>query len=191
MEAAKKQVQNMILEGADIIDVGGESTRPGHKRISDEEEIQRVSPIIEMIRKEFDVPVSLDTYKSGVAEAGIKAGAGLINDIWGLKFDEKMAGVIAKNNVSCCLMHNRDNKNYSEFMQELLNDLEESVDLALGHGIKADKIILDPGVGFAKSYEQNLLTIKKHQLSGKTGLSNSFRNIQKIRNRPYLRYRCR
>ena len=118
LDAALKHAEEMIKDGAAIIDVGGESTRPGYTLISDEEEIGRVTPVIEALKKEFDVPVSLDTYKSGVARAGIEAGADLINDIWGLKYDPKMAEVIAKGDVACCLMHNRDNSNYADFLKE-------------------------------------------------------------------------
>lgn len=152
--------EQMINDGADIIDVGGESTRPGYTLISDEEEIGRVVPVIEAIRERFDTVISLDTYKAGVAEAGIRAGADLINDIWGLKYDPKMAGVIAKGDVACCLMHNRDNSNYADFLKEWYDETAECVTLAKAAGIADDKIILDPGVGFGKTYEQNLITIK-------------------------------
>lgn len=152
--------EQMIKDGADIIDVGGESTRPGYTLISDEEEIGRVVPVIEAIRRRFDTVISLDTYKAGVAEAGIRAGADLINDIWGLKYDPKMAEVIAKGDVACCLMHNRDNSNYADFLKEWYDETAECVTLAKAAGIADDKIILDPGVGFGKTYEQNLITIK-------------------------------
>lgn len=152
--------EQMINDGADIIDVGGESTRPGYTLISDEEEIGRVVPVIEAIRERFDTVISLDTYKAGVAEAGIRAGADLINDIWGLKYDPKMAEVIAKGDVACCLMHNRDNSNYADFLKEWYDETAECVTLAKAAGIADDKIILDPGVGFGKTYEQNLITIK-------------------------------
>lgn len=161
VDAALKHTELMIQQGADIIDVGGESTRPGYTQITDEEEIDRVVPIIEGIKREFDIPVSLDTYKSHVAKAGIAAGVDLINDIWGLKYDEQMAEVIAKGNVACCLMHNRKDTLYQQFVDDVLADLKESVKLAKQTGIAEDKIILDPGVGFAKDYEQNLLIIKE------------------------------
>ena len=122
LNAALKHAELMIEQGASIIDVGGESTRPGYTMITDEEEISRVVPIIEGIKKEFDIPVSLDTYKSQVALAGIDAGADLINDIWGLKYDGGMAEVIAKGNVACCLMHNRKEVVYHHFVEEVLAD---------------------------------------------------------------------
>lgn len=158
-DKALKHVEEMLEEGMDIVDIGGESTRPGYTQISEEEEIARVVPVIEAIRRQFDVPISLDTYKSKVAEAGIAAGADLINDIWGLKYDKDMAGIIAKSGVPCCLMHNRRDTEYQNFMQEVTADLAESVRLAKQAGIAEDKIILDPGVGFAKSYDNNLEVI--------------------------------
>lgn len=158
-DRALKHVEEMLEQGADIIDIGGESTRPGYTMLSEEEEIERVVPILEAVKAEFDVPVSLDTYKSGVALAGIGAGADLINDIWGLKFDNKIADVISESGLPCCLMHNRKNTDYGIFMQDVAADLAETVHLAQRAGIADDKIILDPGVGFAKSYEQNLEVI--------------------------------
>lgn len=155
-DKALRHVEKMIAEGADIIDVGGESTRPGYTQLSDGEEIARVIPIIESIKANFDVPVSLDTYKSQVASAGIQAGVDLINDIWGLRYDNKIASVIAGSGLPCCLMHNRDNTDYSNFMQDVAADLAETIQIAERAGIADDKIILDPGVGFAKTYEQNL-----------------------------------
>ncbi len=153
-------VEEMVKEGADIIDIGGESTRPGYTIISGEEETARVVPVIQAVKKEFDVPVSLDTYKSEVAAAGIAAGADMINDIWGLKWDERIAGVIADSELPCCLMHNRKNKEYRNFMQDVTEDLAKTLQLAQQAGIARDRIILDPGVGFAKTYEQNLEVIR-------------------------------
>lgn len=156
IEVARTHVKQMIEEGADLIDVGGESTRPDHTPVSEEEEIKRVIPIIEMIRDEFDVAISIDTYKANVAEAAIQAGAGLINDVWGFKADSRMAEVAAQYGVPCCLMHNRDNKNYGHLMEEVLEDLRESIAIAKAAGVKEEQIILDPGIGFAKTLEQNL-----------------------------------
>lgn len=156
---ALKHTKEMLDDGMAIVDIGGESTRPGYTKISDEEEIERIVPVIEAVKREFDVPISVDTYKGGVAKAAIEAGADLINDIWGLKYDDKMADVIAKGNVACCLMHNRENQDYTNFRQDLLRDLEETIEIAKKAGIADDKIILDPGVGFAKSYENNLEAI--------------------------------
>ena len=159
-DRALKHVEEMIAEGMDIVDIGGESTRPGgYTLLSDEEEIARVVPMIEAVKANFDIPISLDTYKSGVAEAGIRAGADLINDIWGLKYDRHMAEVIAKSGLPCCLMHNKNNTEYQDFYPDMLRETAECVKLAKEAGIADDKIILDPGVGFGKNYEQNLETI--------------------------------
>lgn len=148
--------KEMIKEGADIIDIGGESTRPNHTPVEEEEEIKRVVPIIEALSKEIDVPISIDTYKSKVAECAIKAGASLINDVWGFKKDKNMAKVAAKYDVACCLMHNRNDKNYTNFMEDVLKDLQESIDIALEAGVKKENIMIDPGFGFAKEPSQNL-----------------------------------
>lgn len=156
MDDALKHTEQMIRDGAAIIDVGGESTRPGYQMLSDEEEMERVVPVITKIKSEFDIPVSLDTYKSKVAQAGIAAGADLINDIWGLKYDPVMARVIAEGNVACCLMHNREKAEYTNYMEDVLGDLAETIQIAQNAGIMQDRIILDPGVGFGKTYENNL-----------------------------------
>lgn len=161
IEKAVHQAKLMIKEGASIIDVGGESTRPNHTVISVEEEINRVVPIIEALKKEIDIPISIDTYKSEVAEAAVKAGADLINDVWGFKKDCNMAKVAAKYNVPCCLMHNRENKEYKSFMEDVIYDLKECVEIAIKAGVKKENIILDPGVGFAKSLEQNIQVVNE------------------------------
>lgn len=157
---ALKRARQMVLEGADIIDVGGESTRPGHEQITDEEEIERIVPVIEAIKRHMDIPVSIDTYKSAVARAAIEAGADMVNDIWGLKYDPEMAKVIAKTGVACCLMHNRKTADYEHFIEDCLNDLKETIRLAKEAGIPDEKMILDPGIGFGKTYEHNLLALK-------------------------------
>ncbi len=160
LDHALQQAERMVEEGASILDVGGESTRPNHIKISSEEEIERVCPVIEALKQRFDVPVSLDTYKSDVAVAGIEAGADLLNDIWGLKWDGTMAKVIADAGIACCLMHNRRESVYNDLVEDVLNDLRECVDLALAAGIARDKIMLDPGIGFAKDLDQNLSVMK-------------------------------
>ena len=124
LDRALKRTEEMIKEGAALIDIGGESTRLGFVTVSDQEEIERVAPVIEAVKKSFDIPVSLDTYKYEVAKAGIAAGADLINDIWGLKKDEKMAGLIADTNVACCLMHNRKDMDYTNFLDDVTIDME-------------------------------------------------------------------
>lgn len=160
MEQSLRHVEQMITEGAAIIDIGGESTRPGYTMISDEEEIARVVPVIEAVKKNFDIPVSIDTYKSKVAEAACVAGADLINDIWGLTYDDEMAAVVKKYDKAVCIMHNRKQMDYQDFLQDWKADLQRSIAIAKEAKIADDKIILDPGVGFAKTYEMNLLAIK-------------------------------
>lgn len=161
LDAALKHAEEMIRDGADILDIGGESTRPGHIQITEEAEIERIVPIVEKLHTEFEVPLSIDTYKSPVAEAAVIAGADLVNDIWGLTYDERMAGVIAKHDVACCLMHNREQAQYQKFLPDVLMDLEKSISIARMAGIEKDQIILDPGVGFGKTYEMNLEIIKE------------------------------
>lgn len=180
VDAALKHTEKMISDGCDILDIGGESTRPGHVQISDEEEIERVVPVIEAIKNNFDVPVSLDTYKSRVAAAGISAGADMINDIWALQYgllndknnensDENincspMGRLIAESGVPCVLMHNRVKANYTDFLKDVESDLMRCVDAAILAGIDRDKIILDPGIGFGKTYEQNLQLMNDLQI---------------------------
>ena len=161
LDAALFHAEEMIKDGAALIDVGGESTRPGYTMISDEEEISRVAPVIHALKERFDVPVSLDTYKSGVAKAGIEAGADLINDIWGLMYNNSpdMGEVIAKAGIPCCLMHNRTEADYTDFLSDYLEDNKAIIRKAKKFGIGDDKIILDPGVGFGKTYEHNLAAI--------------------------------
>ena len=159
VDAAVKRAKEMVEEGADIIDIGGESTRPGADYVSEEEEIERVVPIIKAIKKELDVLISIDTYKSKTAEAAIKAGADIINDVWGFKKDSNMAKVAAEYNIPCILMHNREPKPYKNLMKDLIDDLIESINIALDAGVKRENIILDPGIGFAKTYEENLIVM--------------------------------
>ena len=164
VEKGIKHAKEMIEFGADIIDVGGESTRPNHTPVGEEEEIERVVPVIEALKREIDVPISIDTYKGKVAEAALKAGASLINDIWGFKKDEYIAEVTAKYGATCCLMHNRDNTVYNNLIDDILKDLQDSIIIALNAGVKRENIILDPGIGFGKNYEQNLETMQKLQV---------------------------
>ncbi len=164
LDAALFQTEKMIKQGAAIIDVGGESTRPNYTRIEDEEEIARIVPVIEAIKERFDTVISLDTYKSAVAKAGLAAGADLINDIWGLKWDGSMAKVIADANACACLMHNRKDTSYTDYLADVMEDLGETLRMAEEAGISRDKIMLDPGIGFAKTLEQNRLLMKKMEL---------------------------
>lgn len=161
VEAAALRAREMVAEGADIIDVGGESTRPGHTRISDEEEIARVVPVIERIKAELDVPVSVDTYKIAVAGAAVKAGADLINDIWGFRYDEGLARLTAEAGLPCVLMDNRTEPVTGDIMEAMKATLVESIEIARRAGVADENIILDPGIGFGKTYEQNLTAINR------------------------------
>lgn len=165
LDKAIDHAAQMIEEGAAIIDVGGESTRPGYTKISDEEEIERVVPILEALKKRFDIPLSVDTYKSQVAKASFEAGADLLNDIWGLKYDTEIAGIVAAYQKPVCLMHNRleipkmgngDSYPLEEYLVLLEKELQESINIALKAGIRKDQLILDPGIGFAKTLEMNI-----------------------------------
>ncbi|WP_321993027.1 dihydropteroate synthase [Clostridium butyricum] len=160
VEIALKRVEEMISQGADIIDVGGESTRPNFTVVEVDDEINRVVPVIKAIKEKFDITVSIDTYKAKTAEAAIKAGADIINDVWGFKKDNNMASVAAKYDVPCILMHNREDKPYENLMEDVKNDLMESIKIAMDAGVKKENIILDPGIGFAKTYEENLIVMK-------------------------------
>jgi dihydropteroate synthase len=161
IDAALKQAKKMVAEGAKIIDIGGESTRPGYERISDEEEIARVVPVIEALLHEVPAILSIDTYKSAVARAAVEAGAHIINDIWGAKADPAMAAVAAEYNVPIILMHNRNGKAYSDYWKDFMGDIEESIAIAKQAGVPDQHIILDPGIGFAKNLEQSIETMQR------------------------------
>ncbi len=172
MDKALFRVEEMIRDGADIIDVGGESTRPGYVMISDEEEIYRILPVVEKIRADFDTVISVDTYKSRVAKEAAQSGADMINDIWGCRYDDEMANVIAESNLACCLMHNRDldRKPYmGDVVDSVIKDMQESIDIALSAGVRADRIITDPGIGFGKTLDDNLLVMNHLEELGKLG----------------------
>lgn len=164
MDAALFRVEEMIKEGADVVDIGGESTRPGYEIISENEEIERVIPVIEKVKSQFDIPVSLDTYKSQVAQAGITAGVDMINDVSGLRYDGNLAKVIADADIPCCLAHSRREANYTDFMQDVLADLSDTAQIAYQAGIEGEKIMIDPGIGFGKTYENNLEIINKIEI---------------------------
>ncbi len=162
MDRALLHTEEMIRDGAEIIDIGGESTRPGYQKVTEDEEIERVVPYIRAVREKFNIPVSIDTYKAKVARAAVEAGAGLINDIWGFKGDPKMAETAAALRVPCCVMHNRNLEThpYHNLMEDVLNDLKESIQLGLDAGVRPEHIITDPGIGFGKTLEDNLLVMK-------------------------------
>lgn len=156
IEEAIRRVDQMIKDGVDIVDIGGESTRPGATPVDEEEELDRVIPVVEAIASRFDVPISIDTYKAKVAEQAIQAGAHLINDVWGAKADNYMAEVAKQTDAPIILMHNRKNMTYSSLIDDVIADINESINLVEQAGVQKNKIIIDPGIGFAKTYEHNL-----------------------------------
>lgn len=170
IDNALKHTEEMINDGAAIIDIGGESTRPGYIHVTADEEIERVVPYIRAIKERFDIPISIDTYKAKVANEAVKEGANLINDIWGFKGDEDMARIAALANVPCCIMHNRNlEKNpYKNLLEDVISDLEESIQIGINAGVKKEMMISDPGIGFGKTYEDNLKVMnnveKLHEL---------------------------
>lgn len=155
LEKAVAHAQQMEADGAHIIDVGGESTRPDHQPVSEIEEIERVVPIIKELKECLSIPISIDTYKANVAEAAIQAGAEIINDIWGAKQEPKIAHIAAEYHVPIILMHNRTNKQYTSMIDDMITDLKESVAIVQAAGVKEEQIILDPGVGFGKELPDN------------------------------------
>jgi dihydropteroate synthase len=162
IEAAISHAKQMVQDGADIIDIGGESTRPGSQELGEEDELKRIIPIIERLSKEIDVPISIDTYKAIVAEKAILAGALIVNDIWGMQKDPKMAQIIAKYQVPVIIMHNQLGTEYSrDIMEEMCIFLRHSIDLGLQAGIKLGNMILDPGIGFGKTPEQNVIVMTR------------------------------
>ncbi|MDQ0220876.1 dihydropteroate synthase [Peribacillus cavernae] len=156
IDTALRHAEQMVRDGADIIDIGGESTRPHHTAVSEEEELERVLPVIEAISNRIDIPLSIDTYKAEVARQSLEAGAHIINDVWGAKADDQMAKVAGEYGVPIILMHNRDNQTYSDFVRDVFYDLYESVALVKKAGVVDRNIILDPGIGFAKDLALNL-----------------------------------
>ena len=170
IDQALRHTEEMIRDGADIIDVGGESTRPGYTLIPDDDEIEGVCPVIEKIKENFDIPVSVDTYKHKVAEAAVKIGADLINDIWGFRYDNgEMAALAAKYSMPVCLMHNRKDTDYTDFLSDVTDDLAECIKIARNAGLSDDLIMIDPGIGFAKSLEQNLMLTQNLEVLDKLG----------------------
>ena len=164
VEQAVNRAKKLVDDGADIIEIGGESSRPGFTPVAAHVELERVIPVLKALVGVIDVPIAVDTYKAAVAEAALQHGASLINDVFRFKKDPELATVCAKYNACCCVMHNRDNTNYSNFLSDVLADLQESVDLLLAAGVDPQQIILDPGIGFAKSAAQNLDVLRNLSL---------------------------
>ncbi|MEW9702483.1 dihydropteroate synthase [Paenibacillus sp. SI8] len=170
IDTAVQRARQMVAEGADIIDIGGESTRPGFARVPEEEELRRVIPVIEALRSAVNVPISIDTYKAGVAKRALEAGAHIINDVWGGKADTRMAEVASQYDCPFIITHNRTDTNYTDFLSDVLADLQESVHQARRAGVRIENIILDPGIGFAKSHEQNLFLMNRLRTLADIGL---------------------
>ncbi|WP_435923281.1 dihydropteroate synthase [Paenibacillus sp. DYY-L-2] len=161
-DRAVRHALQMVEDGADLIDLGGESTRPGHVPVSEEEELERVIPVVEALHREVPhIPISVDTYKAKVARESLKAGAHIINDIWGFKGDPHMAAVAAEFGCPAILMHNRNDRNYTDLLQDVADDLMDSVRIAKEAGVREEQIILDPGIGFAKDYQENLRVMRE------------------------------
>lgn len=162
IEKALTQAYRMSEEGADIIDIGGESTRPGHEPVPAEEELQRVMPVINQLKNDrsFKTPLSIDTYKAAVAEEALQAGVEMLNDVWGLKEDRAIGEVAARFGVPVCLMHNKKNTDYQQLIPDIIAEIEASIDIAHQAGIADNMIILDPGIGFGKTLQQNLEVMK-------------------------------
>ncbi|MBN9656247.1 dihydropteroate synthase [Halobacillus sp. GSS1] len=156
LDHAVKQAKMMEEEGAHIIDIGGESTRPGHRPVTVEEELARVIPAIQAVKKAVSLPISIDTYKAEVAEKAVAAGASIINDVWGAIKEPAIADVAAQYGVPIILTHNRSDRNYKSLLDDMKNDLRRSIKTAREAGVKDEHIILDPGIGFAKTQAQNL-----------------------------------
>lgn len=175
LDLAVAQAVQMVTGGADVLDIGGESTRPGSTPVSAAEELARVVPMVAAVRTAVDVPISVDTYRAEVAGAALDAGADWVNDVWGLRMDPLMAGLVASRGCSVVIMHNRSKPKdvvqearlggryagvaYDDLIADVCRELLESVDLALAAGVRAEQIILDPGVGFGKTVAQNLQLI--------------------------------
>ena len=157
VKTALERALEMQSQGADIIDIGGESTRPGYTLVSDQDEIDRVSEVIKTLSDSMDIPISIDTYKSNVADCALKLGASIVNDIWGLQKDPDMARVVAQNDAYVVVMHNQDGTDYeTDIMEEIRRFLKKSIEIAISAGVDKEKIILDPGIGFGKTSQQNI-----------------------------------
>lgn len=162
VQAALVQAARMVAEGADLLDVGGESTRPGHEPVGADEESRRVVPIVAALRAaQPDTPISVDTTKPAVAAAALEAGASLINDVWGVSHDDGLVRLAAEASVPIVLMHNRDEPRYADLMTELIDDLRRAIDRALRVGCAWESLIVDPGFGFGKTPEHNLTVLRE------------------------------
>ena len=161
VEAAATQAHQFEEDGTDILDVGGHSTRPGHTPITQDEELRRVIPVIERLAQETSLPISVDTFVAKVAREALQAGASMINDQWALRHDPQMASVVAQAGVPVVLMHNQHGTNYSNLIPDIIASLRQSIGIAEREGISYNNIIVDPGLGFGKTLEQNLEAVRR------------------------------
>ena len=163
-DIAVEQGLRMVREGADMLDVGGESTRPGHVPISADEEIARTEGIVRRLARDAGVPISIDTYKLQVAEAAVSAGAGILNDIWGLTRSPGLGKLAARNHCALVLMHNQDGTDYTEdLMEEVKRFLRKAVAKAIAAGVPRERVLIDPGIGFGKTAEQNWVVMRRFE----------------------------
>ncbi len=170
VDAAAAHARQLVVEGADILDIGGESTRPGHTPVAEEEELARVLPVIEAISRQLLVPISIDTQKARVAEAALEAGAAIVNDIWGLMGDPDMARVAAAYDAGVVAMHNRATVDPAiDIVADIIAFFEQALERAARAGIRPDRIALDPGIGFGKTFEQNLQALAALREIGRLG----------------------
>lgn len=178
LDAALRQAETLVREGADILDLGAESSRPGALPVSLQEELDRLMPVVEVVKRNIDIPLSIDTYKFAVAEAAAKAGADMINDITGMDYNPQIASVVAGYNLAICLMHMRgtpqnmqSNTDYTDLIPEIIDKLQTATEKCLAAGVNRASIVWDPGIGFSKSTEGNLQIIKKLDRFAKSGYS--------------------
>jgi dihydropteroate synthase len=159
--AAVEQGLRMVAEGAEMLDVGGESTRPGHQPVPASEELERVLPVVKRLAAEAGVPVSIDTWKLEVAEACVAAGATIVNDVWGLQRSPGLADLAAREGLGLVVMHNQDGTEYADLVPDLIASLRRSLAVAEAAGVPAERVIVDPGIGFGKTGEQNLVVLRR------------------------------
>ena len=161
VDAAVEQAIRFESEGADFLDIGAESTRPGHRPVTEEEEMRRLLPSLEAVAARVSIPVSVDTWKSGVARAALDAGACIINDVWGLKADPTIAAVAAERGAGLALMHNQQGQVYEDLLDDIVNGLQGSADTALTAGVPRANLMVDPGIGFGKTADQNIEVLRE------------------------------
>ncbi len=161
IDSAVRRAKEMVKQGADIIDVGGESTRPGHTAVEVLDEIQRVVPVIERLSKEIKVPISVDTSKAAVAEKALQAGAHIVNDVWGLQREPAIADLASKYDAGLIMMHNKKDTHYKDLMSDIIRYLRSSIEIAHKAGLGRENLIIDPGIGFGKTLEQNLEVMRR------------------------------